>query len=257
MAKRQYLKGNALNDKFLSGFNNYKGLNVILRNNDILLLELDGHKYYVYLKCVSHKGNPYPINDQRAQLPQRPIFDTIKNSDIDFLFLGYDMDNDVFVCWDPLKVRQRLNVKTYVSFYSFKDIQNSVVSGKILPAELSNGDKFVLFKREDLLSFFNMIKVHFPQLKDSAPNPTEDSKLDVVAHNPSKSQKVEIVGFLSDVNNDQSVKLLIDSLMIEDKKRMEIICVCMNNFGKFYYNMKLTDWKRIIYTYLDTKAINM
>ena len=56
MAKRQYLKGNALNDKFLSGFNNYKGLNVILRNNDVILLELDGHKYYVYLKCISHKG---------------------------------------------------------------------------------------------------------------------------------------------------------------------------------------------------------
>ena len=257
MAKRQYLKGNALNDKFLSGFNNYKGLNVILCNNDVILLELDGHKYYVYLKCISHKGNPYPLNEQRAQLPQRPIFETIKNSDIDFLFLGYDMDNDVFVCWDPLKVRQRLNVKTYVSFYSFKDIQSSVVSGKILPAELSNGDKFVLFKREDVLFFFNMIKIHFPYLKISSQNITENSKPDVVEHNSSKSQKIEIVGFLADVNNDQSVKLLIDSLMAEDKKRMEIICVCMNNFGKFYYNMKLTDWKRIIYTYLDTKAINM
>lgn len=252
MAKRQYLKGNALNDKFLSGFNNYKGLNVILRNNDIILLELDRHKYYIYLKCVSHKGNPYPINDQRAQLPQRPVFDTIKNSDIDFLFLGYDMDNDVFVCWDPLKVRQRLNVKTYVSFYSFKDIQNSVVSGKILPAELSNGDKFVLFKREDVLSFFNMIKVHFPRLKDSDPMPSEVSQPTSVELNTSKSQKVEIIGYLSDVNNDQSVKLLIDSMNYEGKKRMEIICGCMNNFARFYFKMKLTDWKRILYNYLDS-----
>lgn len=251
MAKRQYLKGNALNDKFLSGFNNYTGLNVIIRNNDIILLELDGHKYYVYLKCISHKGNPYPLNDQRAQLPQRPIFDTIKDSDIDFLFLGYDMDNDVFVCWDPLKVRQRLNVKTYVSFYSFKDIQNSVMSGKILPAELSNGDKFVLFKREDVLFFFNMIKIHFPHLQVSTQNPTENLKPDIVEHPSSKSQKIEIVGFLADVNNDQSVKLLIDSLIADDKKRMEIICNCMNSFAKFYYKMKLTDWKRVIYSYLD------
>lgn len=252
MAKLQYLKGNALNDKFLSGFNGYIGLNVILRNNDIILLELDGHKYYIYLKCVSHKGKPYPVNDQRAQLPQRPIFDTIKNSDIDFLFLGYDMDNDVFVCWDPLKVRQRLNVKSYVSFYSFRDIQNNVVAGNILPAELSNGDKFVLFKREDVISFFNMIKVHFPRLKESDPNTTEVALLTPIETKPSKSQKVEIVGFLSDVNNDQSVKMLIDSLKIKDKKRMEIICNCMNSFGKLYYNMKLTDWKRIIYSYLDS-----
>lgn len=251
MTKLQYLKGNALNDKFLSGFNDYIGLNVILRNKDIILLELDGHKYYIYLKCVSHKGKPYPINDQRAQLPQRPIFDAIKDSDIDFLFLGYDMENDVFVCWDPLKVRQRLNVKSYVSFYSFKELQNNVVPGNILTAELSNGDKFVLFKREDVLSFFNMIKVHFPRLKESDPDFTEEPHHTPVEQKPSKSQKVEIIGILSDVTNDQSVKLLIDSLNIEEKGRMEIICDCMNSFGKFYFKMKLSDWKRIIYNYLD------
>lgn len=251
MAKIQYLKGNALNDRFLSGFNGYSGLNIILRNNDIILIELDGHKYYIYLKCVSHKGNPYPINDQRAQLPQRPIFDTIKESDIDFLFLGYDMDNDVFVCWDPLKVRHRLNIKSYVSFYSYKDLQNNVVSGKIDTAELSNGNKFVLFKREDMLSFFNMIKVHFPRLKDSDPIPSDEVQTTPVELNPPKSQKVEIIGYLSDVNKDQSVKLLIDSMNNDNKKRMEIICACMNDFGRFYFKMKLTDWKRIVYFYLD------
>ena len=164
MAKQQYLKGTALYDKFLSGFAHYAGLNIISRN-DILHISIDGHEYYIYLKCISHKGNPYPLNDQRAQLPQRPIFDKVKSSDIDFLFLGYDMDNDVFVCWDPLKVRQRLNVKSYVSFYSFKDLQSNVQLGRIDSAELSNGDKFVLFKRDDMLSFFNMIKVHFPSIE--------------------------------------------------------------------------------------------
>ena len=207
MAKQQYLKGTALYDKFLSGFAHYAGLNIISRN-DILHISIDGHEYYIYLKCISHKGNPYPLNDQRAQLPQRPIFDKVKSSDIDFLFLGYDMDNDVFVCWDPLKVRQRLNVKSYVSFYSFKDLQSNVQLGRIDSAELSNGDKFVLFKRDDMLSFLNVI-------------------------------------------SDQSVKLLIDSMVADEQNRMQIICSCMNDFQKFYYKMKLTDWKRIIYTYLD------
>lgn len=249
MAKQnKYLSGKPLYDRFLSGFNSYPGLNIISRD-DILLIEVDEHKYYIYLKCVSHKGNPYPLNDQRAQLPQRAIFDTVKASDIDFLFLGYDIDNDVFVCWDPLKVRQRLNVKTYVSFYSFKDIQNNVQFGKIDTAELSNGDKFVLFKREDVLSFFNMIKVHFPRLKESDSIPEEDT---VQNHSPlNKTQKVEIIGVLSEVSSDSSVKLLIDSLLSEGKDRMTIICACLNNFAKFYYKMKLTDWKRIIYNYID------
>lgn len=249
MAKQKFLVGKALYDKFLSGFDGYEGLNVISRDN-ILLIEIDGHKYYIYLKCVSHKGNPYPLNDQRAQLPQRPIFDTVKNSNIDFVFLGYDMDNDVFVCWDPLKVRQRLNVKSYVSFYSFKDIQNNVQSGRIEVAELSNGDKFVLFKREDMLSFFTMIKVHFPQFKESDPEPqSENATENNIPQYP--TNRVEIVGILTDVSLDASVKLLVDSMCQAGKDRMAIICSCMNDFARFYYKMKLTDWKRIIYSYLD------
>ena len=249
MAKQKFLKGAPLYDKFLSGFGSYAGLRVISRD-DILLIDLDGHQYYIYLKCVSHKGNPYPLNDQRAQLPQRPIFDAIKASDTDFLFLGYDMDNDVFVCWDPLKVRQRLNVKSYVSFYSFKDIQNNVQLGKIDSAELSNGDKFVLFKREDMLSFFNMIKVHFPKIKESDPD-IEDVPQQNSESKTSTSRKVGVVGILTDIMTDQSVKLLVDDMVAEEKNRMEIICACMNNFAQFYYKMKLTDWKRIIYSYLD------
>lgn len=252
MAKQKYISGIALYDRLLSGFGSYKGLNIIEKCSDILLIELDGHKYYIYLKCVSHKGNPYPLNDQRAQLPQRPIFDKIKNSNIDFLFLGYDMDNDVFVCWDPYKVRMRLNVKTYVSFYSFKDLQNSVQVGKINTAELSNGDKFVLFKREDILSFFNMIKVHFPRLKDSDPQTENVNTNTGTGINPiTSSKKIELLGFLTDITNDSSVNLLIDSMLSDGKNRMDIICACMNNFAKFYYNMKLTDWKRVIYNYLD------
>lgn len=250
MAKQKYLSGAPLYDKFLSGFGGYEGLKIISRD-DILLIELDGHKYYIYLKCVSHKGNPYPLNDQRAQLPQRPIFNKVKMSDIDFLFLGYDMDNDVFVCWDPMKVRQRLNVKSYVSFYSFKNLQDSVQPGKIDTAELSNGNKFVLFKREDMLPFFNMIKVHFPRLKESDPKTDATNNPDDVPVVRPAPRKVELVGILTDVSADESVKLLIDSMISEGKNRMEIICSCINNFARFYYNMKLTDWKRIIYTYLD------
>lgn len=161
------------------------------------------------------------------------------------------MDNDVFVCWDPLKVRQRLNVKSYVSFYSFKDLQSNVQLGKIDSAELSNGDKFVLFKRDDMLSFFNMIKVHFPRLKETDQIDESEEEMPISAPTTTPPKKVEVVGILSNVISDQSVKLLIDSMVANEQNRMQIICSCMNDFQKFYYKMKLTDWKRIIYTYLD------
>lgn len=248
MAKQKYLIGAVLYNKFLSGFANYAGLTIISRN-DILHISIDGHEYFIYLKCVSHKGNPYPLNAQRAQLPRRPIFDKVKNSNIDFLFLGYDMDNDVFVCWDPLKVRQRLNMKSYVSFYSFKDIQDNVQLGKIDSAELSNGDKLVLFKRDDILSFFNMIRVHFPRLKESD-STSKDEPQNQFQATPQSQHKIEIVGVLPNISADSSVKLLVDSMAVEGKSSMEIICSCLNNFAQFYYKMKLMDWKRIIYSYL-------
>lgn len=249
MAKQVFLKGAKLYDKFLSGFLSYSGLRVIGRE-DILHIDLDGHEYYIYLKCVSHKGNPYPLNDQRAQLPKRPIFDTVKQSNIDFLFLGYDMDNDVFVCWNPLKVRQRLNVKEYVSFYSFKDVQSNVQPGKVDVAELSNGDKLVVFKREDMLAFFDMIKVHFPILKERDIISGDDEENAVVITPVSQNKKLEVVGVLSDVSADTAVKLLIDSMVVQDNSRLDIIRECMNNFAKFYYKMKLSDWKRLVYNYL-------
>ena len=101
-----------------------------------------------------------------------------------------------------------------------------------------------------MLSFFNMIKVHFPKIKESDPD-IEDVPQQNSESKTSTSRKVEVVGILTDIMTDQSVKLLVDDMVAEEKNRMEIICACMNNFAQFYYKMKLTDWKRIIYSYLD------
>ena len=102
-----------------------------------------------------------------------------------------------------------------------------------------------------MLSFFNMIKVHFPRLKETDQNDESEEEMPISAPTTTPSKKVEVVGILSNVISDQSVKLLIDSMVADEQNRMQIICSCMNDFQKFYYKMKLTDWKRIIYTYLD------
>lgn len=61
-------------------------------------IKFDEQEYYLYFKCITHEGNPYPLEHRRAQLPQKDEFDKIKYDNVPFLFLGYDVDNDVFVC---------------------------------------------------------------------------------------------------------------------------------------------------------------
>ena len=56
-------------------------------------------------------------------------------------------------------------------------IQESVVEGEIRDEELTNGDKFVLFKSADILSFFQMIDQHFAELKKSEPTMANISPL--------------------------------------------------------------------------------
>lgn len=115
MARKIYPKGKVLMEKFITAIGSYEGFEV-LRQDAVCQFKFDGACFYAYFKCISHEGNPYPLEHQRAQLPQRKEFDEIKESSDPFLFLGYDVDNDVFVCWEPHKIKPRLNRKSYVSF---------------------------------------------------------------------------------------------------------------------------------------------
>lgn len=61
---------------------------IIVKSDDNpVFFEYENQSYYVYLKCVSWGGKPYPENTTRAQLPKRPIFTQIKESD-DILCFG-------------------------------------------------------------------------------------------------------------------------------------------------------------------------
>lgn len=182
------------------------------------------------------------MEHQRAQLPRRDSFDAIKESDVPFLFIGYDVDNDVYVCWEPSKVKPRLNKKTYVSFYSRLSIQESVVEGEIREEVLTNGDKFVLFKSADILSFFQMIDQHFAELK-------KNGEGFMASEPPVLLKGKEVVGKILDINDDDSLKLLVDSM--KDESRLKIMSACMNEFGEYYFKMSLIDWNKVISKYLN------
>ncbi len=248
MKTRVYPKSKSLIELFIKTFDNYPGFEVIEKGT-ICLFKFDGDLFYVYFKCVTHEGTPYPLEHQRAQLPQRPEFDEVINSDIPFLFLGYDVTNDVYVCWEPEKVKSRLNKKSYVSFYSRLSAQENVIEGKIKEELLTNGDKFILFKRTDIISFIKMINVHFPELATNK----------ISVHNYDNENQTginqDIQGRLKSIEDDISVKLLVDSYEVENTPRLAIIGECMTQYGDYYHQMSFADWGRIVRSYLETKSI--
>ena len=241
MARRQYPKEEELAKSFLNKLKNYPNFEIISQS-DVCHIRIDNNEYFLYFKCVTHEGKPYPLERQRAQLPKRESFEAIKKSIVPFLFIGYDVDNDVYICWEPSKVKPRLNKKTYVSFYSRLSIQRNVVEGEIKENILTNGDKFVLFKSADILSFFQNIDDYFLELK-------KDEKIGLVAEpflDDRGSKKID--GKILDINEDESLKLLIDSM--KEESRLRIMSVCMNEFGDYYTKMSSSDWHKVIREYL-------
>ena len=58
-------------------------------------------KCYVFIKNISPAYYiNYPDNS-RVQLPTSDRFKDVINSNLDFLIIGYDLKNEVFVSWNP------------------------------------------------------------------------------------------------------------------------------------------------------------
>lgn len=126
------------------------------------LMSFKNEEFYIYIKNISSAYFSDRDKTTRAQLPIKPEFDTIKESTHPFVFLGYDGVNDVYVCWNFHVAKQRLNVGKSVSFYSRSFFQSEVKEGVFSRQQLKNGDLPVLFKRGDLVQFFNDIHSFFP-----------------------------------------------------------------------------------------------
>ena len=212
----------------------------IISDDGVVHLEVKGIDFYLYIKSLTYAGNPYPKNTTRAQLPRREEFEAIKSCDAIFLFLGYDEANEVFACWDPNRTKERLNEKQYVSFFSRLNLQESVRLGKVVEASLQNDFKYVLFKLNDLGSFLLNIDKYFPNLN-------------LYGGNVAISEMAQ--GILRNVEDDSSVRLLIDELYTQNQKIsiLSLMSKCMNEFGEFYYRMTLKDWNIIIKAYISQK----
>lgn len=72
MAKRQYPKGKELAKNFLDKLKSYPNFE-ILSQSDVCHIRIDNDEYYLYFKCVTHEGKPYPWNTKELNCQEETL----------------------------------------------------------------------------------------------------------------------------------------------------------------------------------------
>ena len=119
------------------------------------VLEKGKFKCYVFIKNISPAYYPKYPDNSRVQLPTSDRFKEVIDSDLDFLILGYDHENEVFAAWNPSLIKDRLNEKRNVSVYSRFSWQRAVPDDEFIEHHLGNDEKMFLFKKEILNEYFD------------------------------------------------------------------------------------------------------
>lgn len=110
------------------------------------LIKIGTDKYFVFLKNLSPAYFKNSPDVTRVQLPYSEHFLKIFKADIPFIILGYDVDTDTVVAWNPTKVKERLNAKSNVSLYSRSSLQENVKDDEFRFGYLSNGERIIVFE---------------------------------------------------------------------------------------------------------------
>ena len=145
--------------KFIEILNGIKGFNY--EDGNPFLIKIETKYFFIFLKNLSPAYFKNSPDITRVQLPYSPHFGKIFKANIPFIILGYDVDNDTVVCWNPKKVKERLNAKSNVSLYSRNSLQSKIKKNEFKAGYLSTGEKIILFKRETLPLFFDRIPTLF------------------------------------------------------------------------------------------------
>ena len=151
--------------KFVETLSNVDGFSY--EDGNPFLIKIYDNPFFIFLKNLSPAYFKNSPDVTRVQLPFSDHFDKIFKANIPFVILGYDVDNDTVVCWNPSKIKERLNAKSNVSLYSRNSLQSDIKKDEIKTGFLSNGEKIILFRREDLQLFFEKLPALFIKEKDS------------------------------------------------------------------------------------------
>lgn len=189
-----------------------------------LKISWKGKEFYIYVKNLSSAYFKDRPDTTRAQLAIKDCFNIIKDSTLTFFLFGYDSENDVFVTWNPYLTKVRLNERKSVSFYSNAQTQRAVKSGQFLRLKLKNNDIPVLFKREDLVTFFDNIDSFYP---------------------PSESYPPKVTGKITAIEDPKLLKKLRPLLKPDAPRTLAAIQVAQQFYGSTP-DMTFKDWVSLI-----------
>ena len=200
------------------------------------LVKIGSKRYFIFLKNLSPAYFKNSPDVTRVQLPYSEHFSKIFKADIPFIILGYDIDNDVIVCWNPKKVKERLNAKGNVSLYSRESLQVNVKTNEFKAGFLSNGEKIILFKREYLIEFFDNVQMLFNETNNYT-NTTE-----IIAVNE------PAVDYVSDKLFEITDKELLQGIrrLLKKNRVLEAVEICTQFYKGKYKSMTFKDWFKLV-----------
>jgi hypothetical protein len=200
------------------------------------LIKIGTQRFFIFLKNLSPAYFKNSPDITRVQLPYSDHFSKIFKADIPFIILGYDVDNDTLVCWNPKQIKQRLNTKSNVSLYSRESLQTKVKPNEFKSGYLSNGDKIILFKRVNLTSFFDNIPALFKEQKGT----NEDDRKSIVSE--------PLPEYISDRLLAITDKSLIHEIkpLLKKNKVLEAVKVCTLFYNGKYKSMTFKDWFKLV-----------
>lgn len=204
----------------ISSFKYYEG--------NPFLIRIYGNDFYVFLKNLSPAYFKNSPDVTRIQLPYSDHFKLISQQEKPFIILGFDIDNDVFVAWNPDQIKKRLNYKQNVSLYSRNSFQSNVNLIEFFFGTLSNEEKIVLFKR-------NLLPEYFQKYKSLFDYRTIDR---MVQNNDFDSDKLHSI-------NETFVIEKLKPLLIRNKL-LEGIEFCNNYYKEAYPKMTFRDWYKLV-----------
>jgi hypothetical protein len=200
------------------------------------LIKINSKRYFIFLKNLSPAYFKNSPDVTRVQLPYSPHFSKIFKADIPFIILGYDVDNDTVVCWNPKKVKERLNAKSNVSLYSRESLQSRVKPNEFKSGFLSNGEKIIIFKRESLTFFFDNVLALFKEKRGSI----VDVETEVVTD--------PVTDYVSEKLFELKDKLLLQEIkpLLKKNKVLEAVEICTTFYKGKYKAMTFKDWFKLV-----------
>lgn len=193
------------------------------------LITINSKSFFVFLKNLSPAYFKNSPDVTRVQLPYSEHFSKIFKDQIPFVILGYDVDNDTLVTWNPQKIKERLNAKKNVSLYARESFQSNINAHEFRTGFLKNGDKIVVFQRKSLPSFFDKLDMLFNEIAVITPEPE-------VKNSDLKIQKDK----LNEITEPALLNLI--EPLLRSNKVLQSVEICTDFYKGAYQNMTFKDW---------------